>query len=142
MPRRDMLSNTKQVISIEAQSLAEDAVTLTGSLVDRAGFEGAVAEFNIGSLAAGVTGGSVTCKIYHGEESDGSDLADSEQSVTYTFEAGKKAIKRILYAGIKRYIACYIDNSFTGGDAGTNTAIVAGNIMLTHPREAPVTQTY
>lgn len=135
---RDLLNNTKQVISVAAQSIA-DPNTVNGLGVDTVGFGADVMEVTLGSKAAGATGGTVTAKIQ--ESSDNVTFTDViGATASYSGATGGNRVLRVAYTGTRRYMRAVVTNSLTGGAAGTNTIIAAANFLLGHPRFAPVVQ--
>jgi hypothetical protein len=146
MATRDFYHNSKVVQSLAPASRTAD---VNGTGVDTAGFEGVTLEFNIGT--AGVTLSSTDKIALKVEESDSSgsgysavaaaDLLGEESAgvvKTLTDSAGTPGTYRVGYTGSKRYVRAVLDYSGTHG-TGTPTG---ANVVLSHPRHAPVTQQY
>jgi hypothetical protein len=136
----DLKANTEVAISLEAKTVVENVSggVVTGAAVDRANRETVVLEATLGSMNAGVTGGTVTMTPMEGDKADGSDLAQvASDTVAYTFSASnKKAVLRYNYIGTKRYVAVKITDALSGASAGSNTVIAAGNVLLGSARYA------
>lgn len=103
--------------------------TVTGDEIDLQGFNSAMVIVNAGTNG---TGGTVDVKIQHGDEADGSDMADvTDGAFTQITEANDNATYQMGYFGTKRYIRAVA----TVGTAACDFGVC---VAKGHPRTAPV----
>lgn len=136
--RHDLMKNTEAKVAVPNTAIAGNGTT-AGNVIDTLGFE---------SLTFLIVGGTLTDGTYTPliNHSDASNMS-GEEAVSDDFLIGTEAeaalaaadddnnVKRIGYAGKKRYVTC--DIVATGVSSGGNVSVIA---VLGHPKEAPVAQ--
>lgn len=132
MSVRDLQNNLKAVVAINPTTGKND---LTGNLIDLQGYSGALVVVQSG----GITDGTFTFELQHGNASDGSDLAavpdeDLLGSEPVFAAADDNVVKQFGYVGTKRYIKLVATVSGSPTTGGTLGAVVIKGF----PRHAPV----
>jgi len=135
---KDLKNNTSLSVSLDAGVYLDDAgAVVPDAMVDKQNYESVLAEVTIGDHD--LTAGTIIAQVYHGDLANGSDKAlVAGATETATFAAGPtvdKRVMRIVYSGTKRYVGVGITVAATG-----TSAVVAGNILLGHPRYGGQTQ--
>lgn len=129
-----------------AQSLAPASRTAdaNGTVVDLAGYEGAVIVFDVGAEGITLSGtDKIALKVEHGDLANGSDMVavpvgdligEESAGVVKTLDdvAEAPAIYAVSYIGAKRYVRAVADYSGTHG-AGT---VIAAHVVKGAPRHA------
>lgn len=125
--KQDLVNNVKVLNTIVPAS--HGVGTVTGDVVDLAGFNSCMFVLAAGTNGAG---GTVDVKIQHGSEADGSDMVDVDGGVfTQVTEANDNAAYKLGYFGNKRYVRAI-------ADVGTAACDFSVAVVLGHPRYAPV----
>lgn len=132
MSVRDLYNNLKAVVAINPTTGMAD---LTGNLIDLQGYSGSLVVVQSG----GITDGTFTFELQHGNASDGSDLAavpdeDLLGSEPVFAAADDNVVKQFGYVGTKRYIKLVATVSGSPATGGTLGAVVIKGF----PRHAPV----
>lgn len=113
----------------------QTAGTVTGSVIDRAGFYDAVILLSVGAATGAPTAQGVSLKVQTGDASDGSDLADvSGATITALTTDNAEAELNIDLNGFKRYFAVVVTTTFTGGTSPkipVSIAAALGNPVIT-----------
>lgn len=107
-----------------------------GVIIDRFGFNSAVAVFVTGAISGAPTATSVACKVQHGDAADGSDMADIPGATATITTADTIAEINVDCRGLKRYIRVSETTTFTGGT--TPSILIAAVVTLGQAREIPV----
>lgn len=115
MAYRDLKSNIDLAQSIVPQVLS---ATGTGSTVDLRGYDSAVAEISAGAVAGA---GDFTPKMQESDDdSSWSDVAAADLHGSFDTIIAQNTIKRVGYAGAKRYVRIVITKN-----GGTSVAASA-----------------
>lgn len=122
------------VIDVVEAAAAAGQTTLDSDVVDLLGFNGVTFLALLGDVSATSV---LTLKLQHGDLANGSDMADTEASCTFTAGASDADSKVMAVEGFdptKRYARARLTR-------GTADAVVGGIISIRHhPKTAPVTQ--
>lgn len=118
------------VRSVNAQS--NGTTTANGSVTDATGYEAAIAYLAIGAISST---GTVTLKLQHGNESDGSDMADITGASASLTDADDSKLAIVEKVGLtKRYVRPVVVRETSG------SVIDSCVLRLNHPKKVPVTQ--
>lgn len=138
---RDLHNNIDVVRTIAPVALTTIA-GVAGKVVDTAGYEGVELIFNYGSITA--TNATLTPLVKHGDVTGtmtsvaNADLLGTEAGAGIaagtprTSNSNKNVSKRIGYVGGKRYVSGSLSSTVTAA------TIVSADVILSHPRHAPV----
>lgn len=126
--------STKLVNVLRPQAQAAGAVN--GVVIDRLGYEDAKLIVSAGAVAGAPTAQTLDGKIQHGDQADGSDMADAGFAIAQITAANADKELIVDLAGLKRYIRFVSTAGFTGGT--TPTILASATIALGGAKEIPV----
>lgn len=117
-----------------ATAAAAGTSTITTSIIDLKAFDGCVFMASLGDVADTA---EVALTVQHGDEADGSDMANTAVAIVFTADA-TSADNGLLIAEIFRPNHRYVRAVLTRGVA--DAALDGILAILTDPKQAPVTQ--
>jgi len=133
--KQDLYNNVKCINAVDPVAVASNT-TLTGDIIDTAGFQSALFAISAGTL----TDGTYTPTLYEGNDSGLSDAAAVADGDLIGTEAGATMIAsedgdcaKLGYKGTKRYLR--LDIASTGVTTG---GVVGATCMLGDPHVAPI----
>jgi hypothetical protein len=117
-----------------ASSATAGTSTVTTDVVDMKGFDGCVFLALLGDI---VDTSELTLTVQHGDEADGSDMADTTVTATYTADAtdaDDDVLAVEIFRPIKRYVRATLDRGIANATVGGVVAIQtdAKNRPTTH----------
>lgn len=131
---KDTGSEVKTVRALSPQSDSGGSA-VDGVVIDRRGYDSAVATFITGAISGTPTATSIAVKVQHGDESDGSDMADFSGATATVTAANTVAEINLVLRGAKRYVRITETTTFTGGT--TPAVLVAGTVSLGQVKVGP-----
>jgi hypothetical protein len=120
-----------------AVGVDDGAGTLTGGVVDRQGFDAARVGARFEAPSGSPSTATATLVLQHGDESNGSDMADYETLLTATDVSSAVLLEAAAnLRGTKRYVRVKSVLAFTGGSSpASDTCLICA---LTGSAEVPV----
>lgn len=135
MATKDLARCIGAIVALATVSVADDTPQ-NGAIIDTQGFESLTVAVQSGALTD--ADATFAVKLQHGNEADGSDLADVAAddllgaAPAFTF-ADDNVVKRVGYRGTKRYVRVVVTPANNLAAAQFSAVAVLG-----HPRELPV----
>ena len=139
--KTELIRNSKAVIAVLPTVTPLSAGVENGLVIDRLAFRTGIALLAVGSASGTPTSFSVDMKIQHGDESNGSDMADYEDVDGNVYEATQliaddtQTYLNIFLDGAKRYVRVVITVAFVDGTTPAipvNASLTLGDVEDTN----------